>query len=152
MQRVHYSRLEFRLDPSDARNALFLGFAFGFHTERFWAVAMATVARVPSQILDVLDPLSRSMIENRSDVISHQIGEHFNANTRPEDVLEKAAHYNFSSFFMSPVENALLDMSIDVSMQKIAEDFVFTLFRAPIWLDSPKLWILPAPELNLGVC
>jgi len=132
MQRVNHSFVHFRPNPADESRVLLLGMVIGFQTERFWAVGMAMRGSLPVGLVETLDSLSQAMLENRAEIIKNQIQAQFETCSRPEDVITAIVNDNFTSFYMTPMKSELVDLSVrpsDASMEKLAEEFVLTLFH-----------------------
>lgn len=132
LQRVYHSFVHFRPNPADDGGAVLLGMVLGFHTEKFWAVGMAMRGSLPARLIEALDPLSKAMLENRSEILKSQISSQFEACSKPDEVIAAVVSDNFTSFYMAPMKAEMVDLTIkpsDASMEKLAEDYVLTLFQ-----------------------
>ena len=104
----------------------------GFHAEKFWAVGLAMRGSMPSELLEVIDPLSRAVLEGRSEILKAQIQSKLDACGKPEDVITAVVGENYSSLYMSKMVSEMIDLSVAPSapsMEKLAEEYVLTLFE-----------------------
>jgi len=89
-----------------------------------------------------LDPLSQAMLEHRSDVMKNQIQAHLDTCTRPEDVISAVVQDNFTSFYMTHMCSEMIDLSVkpsNASMEKLAEEYVLTLFHKQRVTNASRL-------------
>ncbi len=170
-KRAWVSRIDFRPNPADPdKDAIRLGFLLEFTTADYWAVGAVMLATLDDAALAGLDELSRKLIENRKDVIEHEVQRTLSQVREPGQALPLLAAANPWSIHIGlPAE---LDVSAvkpvsGASVEKIAEQYALSLFvtarasakhkaqrtgsrrivehpaRVVVPDDCPPPWILP---------
>jgi hypothetical protein len=132
---VHFSLIEFRPDPSDSkRDVEWLGVALEFTTPSYWIVGLAMRATLDSDTLSKLDPMSRELLEKRSDVMEAEIKQILPRASRTGDVLRLLAHNNQWSVHVSePQTMEIKDdgATKDHSIEQMLEEYIFKLWSTP---------------------
>lgn len=156
---VHFSLIEFRPDPSDSkRDVEWLGVALEFTTPSYWIVGLGMRATLDSETLSKLDPMSRALLEKRSDVIEAEIKKILPQASRTGDVLRLLAVNNQWSMHVNEPQTMEIKDDAgtkDHSIEQMLERYIFKLWTTPAQkpkvLRKPKTLQKPkATEVNMS--
>ena len=139
---IHFSLIEFRPDPSDSKRGVeWLGIALEFTTPSHWIVGLAMRAILDSD-LSKLDPMSRELLEKRSDVMEAEIKQILPRASQTGDVLRLlAANNRWSVHVTEPRtreikdDSAAKDHSIELEFDKEIDGEAMIV--ADGWIEYP---------------
>jgi hypothetical protein len=141
-RKADFSLIEFRSNPANSKEGVeHLGLVLEFTTPHYWVVGLAMRAALDPKILDKLDPLSRSLLENRSTVTESEIDDALRKASRPGDVLRLLAHSNPWSLHVTEPRTVEWDHAAvkgDQSINQILEQYIFQVFKKAMAIEPAK--------------
>ncbi len=144
-----YSVVQYRRDPTEPdETSVVLGFAVEFATTDYWVVALGMRAAFTEDELQHIDPLTRDLLKNASEMLKHEIVSVLGASQKPGDVLRKFAANNPWSIHVSAPKMAKLPRKKtehSASVQRLSDDFLFHAFAIEL---RPEVTTKSAPKIS----
>ena len=127
-----YSVVQYRRDPTEPDdNSVVLGFAVEFATSDYWVVALGMRATLAEDELQRLDPLTRDLLQDPSDLLKGEIISALRGVQKPGDVLRRFAANNPWSIHVSPPKSAQLPRgksTHEASVQRLSDEYLLHAF------------------------